>query len=68
MPMLRTVVFVFLALLLQACASAPHAVRPTPEARQALAPTGTLRIGVLAGSPMSMVRDSATGQMSGVAY
>ncbi|MES2972955.1 MAG: transporter substrate-binding domain-containing protein [Pseudomonadota bacterium] len=62
------VVAVLLALLLQACASAPSAVRAPPEVRQALAPTGTLRIAVLTGSPMSMVRDPATGQAGGVAY
>lgn len=65
---LRLVVFVLMAALLQACVSTPDAVRAAPEVRQALAPTGTLRIGVLAGSPMSMVRDAATGQPRGVAY
>lgn len=68
MPKLRNFAVVLLALLLQACASGPNAARPSPEVRQALAPTGTLRIAVLTGSPMSMLRDPAGGPMRGVAY
>jgi len=62
------ILLVILAALLQACVSAPAAVRASPEVRQALAPTGALRIAVLTGSPMSMVRDPAGGQAAGVAY
>jgi polar amino acid transport system substrate-binding protein len=52
------------ASLLAACASSPTA--PDTEARQALAPTGTLRIGVYLGSPTSMIKDPATGEAKGV--
>lgn len=50
------------ALALAACASAP----PAPaDVRTTLAPTGTLRIGVYAGSPTSMVRGPG-GEMRGL--
>ncbi len=67
-----------LALWLSACA--PFLVAPvTPaapvalavpvstSARQALAPTGTLRVGVYPGSPTSLVIHPQTGERSGVA-
>ena len=37
------------------------------EVRQALAPLGKLRVGVYPGSPFSMVRDPASGEMKGIA-
>ncbi|GAB3471244.1 transporter substrate-binding domain-containing protein [Polaromonas eurypsychrophila] len=53
------------AALLAACAGlTPPA---DPAARQALAPTGVLRVGVYAGSPTSLVRDPKTGKSAGVA-
>jgi len=52
------------ATLLAGCA-APAPV--APEVRQALAPTGKLRVGVYPGSPTSMVTDARTGQQVGVA-
>jgi polar amino acid transport system substrate-binding protein len=36
------------------------------EARAVLAPTGKLRVGVFPGSPLSMARDSTTGEMHGL--
>lgn len=39
-----------------------------PASRQALAPTGVLRVGVYAGSPTSLVRDAKTGKSAGVAF
>jgi polar amino acid transport system substrate-binding protein len=51
-------------LLLTACAGV-HTV-PAPEVRQALAPTGKLRVGVYSGSPFSMIRDPASGETKGV--
>jgi polar amino acid transport system substrate-binding protein len=54
----------FLALLISACAGMPSA--PTPEVRQALAPTGKLRVGVYPGSPFSLVRDPRSGDTKGV--
>jgi polar amino acid transport system substrate-binding protein len=38
-----------------------------PERRQALAPSGKLRVGVYPGSPYSMVRDPVSGEMRGIA-
>jgi polar amino acid transport system substrate-binding protein len=54
------------ASLLAACgALAPAA---DPAARQALAPTGKLRVGVYLGSPTSMVKDAKTGEKVGLAF
>lgn len=53
-------------LLLAGCAGIGTA--PTPEARQALAPTGKLRVGLLLGSPTAVVKDSTSGEMKGVGY
>jgi polar amino acid transport system substrate-binding protein len=53
-------------LLLAGCASISTA--PTPEARQAVAPTGKLRVGLQLGNPLNVVRDSASGEMKGVAF
>jgi polar amino acid transport system substrate-binding protein len=63
-----------LTLAVSACASlspAPAkpqaiAVQATPEARQTLAPTGSLRVGVYAGSPTSLVQNPKTGERLGV--
>src|SRR5689334_18281422 len=55
-----------LACLLASCAGISTA--PTAEARHALAPTGKLRVGLQLGSPHNVIRDSATGEMKGVAY
>jgi polar amino acid transport system substrate-binding protein len=50
--------------LLAGCAS--PSIAPDADARQALAPTGTLRIGVYLGSPTSMIKDPASGETKGV--
>lgn len=55
-----------LALVLMACAGIHTA--PTPEARQALAPTGKLRVGLILGVPVQVMRDSASGDMKGIAF
>ena len=58
------------ALVLAACAApvATSVATPgaPPEVRQALAPTGTLRIGVYPGSPTSLVRGPGADQSRGV--
>lgn len=41
---------------------------PTPEARQALAPTGKLRVGLYLGGPSSVVREPTSGDMKGVGF
>ena len=53
-------------LLLAGCAGVAPA--PEPQVRAALAPTGTLRVGVYPGSPTSMVRDPKTGKTAGIAF
>lgn len=55
-----------LGLLLTGCAGISTA--PTPEARQALAPTGKLRVGLQLGNPLNVIKDSASGEMKGVAF
>ena len=52
-------------LLMAGCAGMQST--PAPEVRQALAPTGKLRVGVYPGSPFSLMRDPATGETRGVA-
>lgn len=52
--------------LLAGCAATQHAV--DPAVRAALAPTGTLRVGVYPGSPSSLVKDPKTGAQAGVAH
>jgi polar amino acid transport system substrate-binding protein len=62
----RRLLSLALPLWLAGCA----AVAPTPvdpQVRTALAPTGSLRVGVYPGSPTSLVRDAKTGQRAGVA-
>ncbi len=55
---------VTLLALLAGCASAPPPA--PPAARAALAPTGTLRVGVYPGSPTSMLRVPGSTEMRGV--
>src|ERR1044072_7415574 len=53
-------------LVLTGCASMHTA--PTPEVRQALAPTGKLRVGLQLGTPHNVIRDSVSGEMKGVGF
>ena len=53
-------------LVLTGCAGIHTA--PTPEARQALAPSGKLRVALLHGRPLSVTQDSASGEMKGVGF
>src|SRR5688500_5582774 len=55
-----------LGLLVIGCASV--GTGPTAEARQALAPTGKLRVGLQLGSPHNVIRDSTSGEMKGVGF
>ena len=55
-----------LGLLLTGCAGISPA--PPPEARQAVAPTGKLRVALQLGNPLNVVRDSASGEMTGVGF
>ncbi|HEY3066028.1 MAG TPA: transporter substrate-binding domain-containing protein [Methylomirabilota bacterium] len=55
-----------LGLLLTGCAG--RSTAPTPEARQALAPTGKLRVALQLGNPLNVIRDSASGETKGVGF
>jgi polar amino acid transport system substrate-binding protein len=55
-----------LGLLVIGCAASSSA--PTQNPRQALAPTGKLRVGLQLGSPHNVVRDSVSGEMKGVGF
>jgi polar amino acid transport system substrate-binding protein len=57
---------VILGLLVMGCAAS--STGPTQDARQALAPTGKLRVGLQLGSPHNVVRDSVSGEMKGVGF
>lgn len=59
----RWLMTAILGLMLTGCAGISTA--PTPEARQALAPTGKLRVGLLLGAPTQVIRDSASGELKG---
>jgi polar amino acid transport system substrate-binding protein len=52
--------------LVMGCAGISSA--PTQEARQALAPTDKLRVGLQLGSPHNVIRDSVSGDMKGVGF
>jgi polar amino acid transport system substrate-binding protein len=53
-------------LLMMACAGISTA--PTPEVRQALAPTGKLRVALQGANPLNVVQDSASGEMTGIGF
>jgi polar amino acid transport system substrate-binding protein len=55
-----------LGLLFTGCAGI--STTPTPEARQALAPTGKLRVGLQLGNPLNVIREPVSGEMKGVAF
>jgi polar amino acid transport system substrate-binding protein len=55
-----------LGLLMMVCAGISTA--QTPEARQALAPTGKLRVALQLANPLNVIRDSASGEMTGVGF
>src|SRR5688572_29351365 len=54
-----------LAFLFCGCASSQTS--PTSEARQALAPTGKLRVAFLGTAPLHAVKDAASGELKGPA-
>ena len=58
--------WLLLAAVALAAALGGCATTPAPEVRQALAPTGTLRVAVYPGSPTSMVRTAGGDEMRGV--
>lgn len=64
---LQALAGLFAAALLQSgCSTLATTPAAPPEVRSALAPTGTLRVGVYAGSPTSLVRGPGADEMRGV--
>jgi polar amino acid transport system substrate-binding protein len=59
------VVTVALAILLSGCTSIQTA--PTEQERQALAPTGKLRAGVIVTNPIHATKEASSGELKGVA-
>jgi polar amino acid transport system substrate-binding protein len=66
MHTVRWLISALVVLVLAGCAGTVTA--PGPEARQALAPTGKLRVALQLGSPHNVIRDSASGEMKGVGF
>lgn len=58
-----------LGLLMMGSAGISAAQTPqAPEARQALAPTGELRVALQLANPLNVIQDSASGEMTGVGF
>ncbi len=55
-----------LALAIAGCADV--GTRPPADVRQALAPTGKLRVGLQLATPHNVLKDPASGEMKGVAF
>ena len=55
-----------LGLLMLGCAGSSTA--PTAEERQALAPTGKLRVGLQQGNPLNAIQDSVSGETKGLGF
>ena len=66
MSSIRLVAAALSAVLIAACAGMQSG--PAPEVRQSLAPSGKLRVGLLLGNPVHVVRDAASGEMKGVGH
>jgi polar amino acid transport system substrate-binding protein len=66
MPTTHWLTITILGLLITGCAGISSA--PAPEARQALAPTGKLRVALQQGNPLNVVQDSTSGEMTGVGF
>jgi polar amino acid transport system substrate-binding protein len=64
----RSVTSIPAAVVLLLAGAAAAVAQPSPETQRILAPVGKLRVGVYPGSPTSMIRDPASGQMKGVTF
>ena len=62
----RWLMTAILGMLLAGCAGVGTA--PPTEVRQALAPTGKLRVALQLGSPHNVIRDPVSGEMKGVGF
>lgn len=54
--------------IISGLAAASHPTHAAPNATAILAPTGTLRLAVFAGSPASFIEDPRTGEQRGVSF
>jgi polar amino acid transport system substrate-binding protein len=61
---LHAAVLLVTVALLSSCAMAPTVL---PEARSELAPTGTLRVGIVVTNAVFATKDASTGELRGVA-
>ena len=66
MRLTRRLITAGIGLLLAGCMTIDTA--PTAGVRQALAPTGKLRVALQLGSPHNVIRDPVSGEMKGVGY
>jgi polar amino acid transport system substrate-binding protein len=64
---LRFAVSALVGFLVAACAAAPAPSPPREAARKALAPTGTLRVGLIS-VPVHSIRDPYSGNLRGVSH
>lgn len=62
----HSLVIAIFGFVLTACASVHTPA--TPQVREALAPTGKLRVGLQLGTPHNVIRDSVSGEMKGVGF
>lgn len=63
---MRFVSSVAMALIIAAISA--QGINPTTEVRTALAPTGSLRVGLYVGNPSSLVREPVAGEAIGVGF
>lgn len=63
---IKLIAATILGFVLVGCSSMP--MGPTPEEKQAVAPTGKLRAGMLANNPVHAIKDPSTGALKGVAF
>ena len=66
MQAIRVLSVAVVGVVLIGCASVD--IKPSADARAALAPTGKLRVGVYLGNPLSVVRDPNSQEMKGAGF
>ena len=64
----RLLMTVMLGVLLSGCAGIRATTAPAPEVRQALAPTGKLRVALQQGNALNVTRDPVSGEMKGLGF
>ena len=66
MPTTARLIVAIVGLMLMGCGAISTA--PTPEAREALAPTGRLRVALQLANPLNATKEPASGEMTGVGF